>query len=252
MEQIFARLRQKAQEIGSRFPLPDFYLQYPEENSLSAQLFESDPLLAEIKNIVETHLENDFGHGMRHAVKVTLDAGALMLIEGGAVGYTKPYLQRRVLLVQSAGLMHDIKRKQKEHAINGARKARKLMQGFSFSPDEVDDICNAIRNHEAFKKTGAIRAPEGALLSDCLYDADKFRWGPDNFTDTLWDMIAFSKPTPAEFMRHYPKGMKGIERIKDTFRTVTGKKYGPQFIEIGLAIGEELYRILQAEFVSAP
>jgi hypothetical protein len=49
-------------------------------------------------------------------------------------------------------------------------------------------------------------------------------------------------------MARYPKGMQGIARIKSTFRTPTGKKYGPQFIDIGLAIGKELYDVIKAEF----
>jgi len=42
--------------------------------------------------------------------------------------------------------------------------------------------------------------------------------------------------------------MKGIARIKDTFRTETGKVYGPEFIDLGLAIGEKIYRFLQERF----
>jgi hypothetical protein len=35
--------------------------------------------------------------------------------------------------------------------------------------------------------------------------------------------------------------MKGIEKIKETFRTATGKRYGPEFIDQGLAIGNALF-----------
>jgi len=46
----------------------------------------------------------------------------------------------------------------------------------------------------------------------------------------------------------YPKGMERLYKIKSTFRTRTGKKYGPQFIDIGLAIGEDLLKVINAEF----
>ena len=49
-------------------------------------------------------------------------------------------------------------------------------------------------------------------------------------------------------MARYPQGMEGLEKIKTTFRTDTGKNYGPQFIDIGLAIGKELYEVIQSEF----
>ena len=87
-------------------------------------------------------------------------------------------------------------------------------------------------------------------LSDCLYDAEKFRWGPDNFTDTVWDMVAVHNPPLSDFIKYYPRGMRGIEKIKTTFRTATGKIYGPQFIELGITIGNMLYRTILDEFDS--
>jgi hypothetical protein len=94
----------------------------------------------------------------------------------------------------------------------------------------------------------SVNTPEGGLVSDCLYDADKFRWGPDNFTDTLWAMAAFRQPTLRDFVNLYPAGMKNLARIKSTFRTPTGRKYGPAFIDLGIAVGEELYRVITTEF----
>ncbi len=40
-----------------------------------------------------------------------------------------------------------------------------------------------------------------------------------------------------------------LENIKDSFRSDTGKKYGPRFIDLGLAIGEELYDVIMTEFI---
>jgi len=44
--------------------------------------------------------------------------------------------------------------------------------------------------------------------------------------------------------------MKGIAGIKDTFRTDTGKTYGPEFIDLGLRIGEKIYEFLQERFAA--
>jgi hypothetical protein len=49
-------------------------------------------------------------------------------------------------------------------------------------------------------------------------------------------------------LAHYPKGMEGIERIIATFRSQTGKEYGPEFIEIGISIGTRLYQELMKRF----
>jgi hypothetical protein len=151
-------------------------------------------------------------------------------------------------VVQSAGLLHDIKRKQREHAKLGAAHAREILKNFPLSLPEIEDVCRAIHNHEAFSRNMIATTAEGAMASDCLYDADKFRWGPDNFTDTLWDMISFYNPPLSKFMARYPRGMEGLEKIKATFRTPTGKRYGPQFIDLGQAIGQKLYEVIQAEF----
>ena len=99
-----------------------------------------------------------------------------------------------------------------------------------------------------FKKTDKSGSPEGVLVSDCLYDADKFRWGPDNFTDTIWAMVSFSNIPIAQFMDLYPEAMDKLAKIKSTFRTITGKKYGPQFIDIGLAVGKELFDVIHTEY----
>jgi hypothetical protein len=248
MDPIYTLIRNRARQIVSRFPIPDFYVDFSQDHHRSRQLVDTNPLIADLKIIVAEQIENDFGHGMEHAIKVTTDAGALMMIEGRNAGYDKRFQTRRVLLVQCAGLLHDIKRKHENHAIRGAESARKILKSFPFLPSEIEDICQAIRNHEAFKSTVPINTPEGNLVSDCLYDADKFRWGPDNFYYTVWDMVSFFNTPLSKFTELYPKGMKGLAEIKNTFRSKTGKTYGPQFIDIGLAIGEELFEVIQNEF----
>jgi len=252
METVYTRIRTIAREIVSRFPAPDFYKEEADAIASSRKLMQQSRHISDLRTIVTKHLEDDFGHGLQHAVKVSLEAGSLALIEGQRMPLSDLTIARQVLLVQCAGLLHDIRRKKKNHAIKGAEFTKKLLQDFPLSSREVGDICLAIQNHEAFKNKIEIDSARGKLISDCLYDADKFRWGPDNFTDTLWEMVSFLNPPLKTFIAHYPKGMKGLERIKQTFRTQAGQRYGPQFIDIGLAIGEELYRVIREEFVQPP
>ena len=248
MTPIYSRIREHAREIAARFPQPDFYQDHSQSHSFSENFLNNDPVITKLRHFLASHLEDNYGHGMEHATKVTLEAGVLMKIEGTASEYDKNLLEARMRVVQSAGLLHDIKRKSKDHARLGAAHARDVLQGYPFSSDEIEDIYRAIHNHEAFTDNLSIDTPEGQLVADCLYDADKFRWGPDNFTYTLWDMISLYDPPLTKFMQRYPKGMEGIAKIKSTFRTDTGKQYGPQFIDIGLAIGEELYQVIKREF----
>jgi hypothetical protein len=248
MDPVYLRLRECARQIVSKHPTPRFYEDFNHFVKQSRSLFNATSLIAELREFVAENVDDNFGHGMAHADKVSLDAGTLMLIEGNRIGYPGDEMSRRVLITQCAGLLHDIKRKQNDHAVEGAVFAREVLQSYRLSEDEIEDICQAILNHEAFKDTVEIKTPEGLLISDCLYDADKFRWGPDNFTDTLWSMIASFSPPLDQFIKRYPKGLAALTRIKSTFRTATGVEYGPQFIDLGLAIGEELYQTILKDF----
>jgi len=248
MDDIYIHIRELARKIASYFPIPDFYQDHERENDLSYQFFEENTVVSKLKSFIADCIDNNFGHGIHHVSKVTIDAGALMYIEGKSAGYPDDLIDRKVMILQCAGLLHDIKRKEKDHAVKGADAARKILQDYPLKPDEIDDICFSIRNHEAFKSTVEMNTAEGALISDCLYDADKFRWGPDNFTHTVWDMISVRNPPLNDFIDHFPKGMEGILKIKDTFRTATGKKYGPQFIDLGIAIGTRLLEAIQNDY----
>ena len=248
MKLIYARICKRARQIASRYPSPDFYQDHSLANKLSRQYFETNPFTVKLRAFVARELEDNLGHGLEHVSKVAMDAGALMIIENKLSGHSDDFINRRVILVQCAALLHDIKRKQENHAVLGATYAGRILKNYPFNSDEIDDICLAIRNHEAFKSIVKANTLESALVSECLYDADKFRWGPDNFTHTVWAMASFSKIHVVEFMELYPQGMEKITKIKQTFCTITGKKYGPQLIDIGLAIGEELFDTINTEF----
>ncbi len=248
METIYANIQNIARRIASGHSLPDFYKDHDPEVKCSLNVFSTNPLVVKLHRFVAEHLEDDYGHGLDHAMKVTLDAGALLFVESGPAGYTESFCNRRVVLLQCAGLLHDMKRKKKNHSVEGAAFARETLKDYSFTSGELDDICTAILNHEAFRETVESKTPEGQLISDCLYDADKFRWGPDNFTSTLWEMVSYRNPPFSEFVAHYPKGMQSLLKIRDSFRTETGKKYGPGFINIGISIGEELLGIIKSDY----
>jgi hypothetical protein len=214
MQPIYHQIRQRARQIILRHPTPDFYHDHSLDYEVSRKLFDSDLVIKKLLSFVAGTLEDDFGHGLMHAVKVSHDAGTLMVIEAQQSGYDKDRLSRLVCLVQSAGLLHDIKRKRKDHSTHAATHAKKVLKKYPFSSEEIENICGAIQNHEAFK---------------------------DNIE-------SYFNPPLIKFMDGYSQGMGKIKSIKTTFRTATGQKYGPQFIDLGLAIGEELYGVIKTEF----
>jgi hypothetical protein len=250
MEDIYGEMITVSRNIAASFPLPCFYTCCGHWMRLSRCLFSQDGRILRCRGIVRRELKNNYGHGLNHAEKVAVDAGALAQLEGSRRALQGSVRSRAEILAQMAGLLHDLRRGEKDHAHCSAMAAEKVLREFPFPREDKRVIVEAIANHEAFVEPQRIDSLLGQMVSDVLYDADKFRWGPDNFTFTLWEMVRFSHVPLVRLVRRFPKGMKGIARIKDTFRTEAGKKYGPEFIDLGLEIGEKIYQFLQVRFAA--
>lgn len=230
-----------SEEVASSVEQPRFYLDKAEEVELSFHSFEEDAMVRECMEIVAENFDR-LGHGLNHVRKVAVDAGALVLIE--AAGQAGDELDNLVRLAHLAGTLHDIKRSEPDHARKGAEAAALILADCELEDWEIRAVVVAIRNHEAFKDIEEIEEPAVRLISDALYDADKFRWGPDNFTQTVWSMIAPIDIPLSALLDHFVPSMGGIERIRSTFRTPTGREYGPDFIDRGLEIGMGIYNRL--------
>jgi hypothetical protein len=169
----YSRAIDLSRAIAAEVGTPRFYLERAREVALSRKLFADEPLIAAGLRIVAERGACP-GQGVIHVEKVAVDSGALVLIEEG--GKTSDVRVRRlVLLAHLAGIFHDICRTEREHAERGAEEVNKLLHSFSLQDSECADITDAIRNHEAFLPCR--RNPTGCasqLLSDVLYDADKF------------------------------------------------------------------------------
>lgn len=242
--ELYRAISEAAVNFAAGLQEVSFYTDFKEEVSLSSSLFDKQELIANCRTLVG-RTDNSYGHGNYHIYTVARDAGALAIIEAKRQGLPPREGTRLAVLAQISGLLHDIKRKEKNHAEAGALAAREYLISLSINERESDYIITAIRNHEAFKESIPTEGFEGATLSDALYDSDKFRWGPDNFTITLWSMLEYSHIRPEQLLAHYPKGIEGVIRIRDTFRSYTGKAYGPEFIDLGLKIGHEIYETLK-------
>jgi hypothetical protein len=251
MDEKIKQIKKQSRQIIVKFPEPLFYSDFNLSIKFSEDFIKNDNVIIKIQDFVNKSINTNFGHGIEHAKKVAIDTAVLMLIEGQNENYPAKYLKKRVRLAQCAGLLHDIKRTEKNHAKKGAKFVKEFLTQYTeFDSFDIRDISLAIENHEAFKKCKKIKNKDGLILSNCLYDADKFRWGPDNFTYTLWDILSCSKTDLSRFYENYNKGIKTIEKIKNTFKTKTGKKYGNEFIDIGLNIGKEIFKLLEKEINS--
>ncbi|MGC8719095.1 MAG: HD domain-containing protein [Thermodesulforhabdaceae bacterium] len=242
MNCFIEELVRKSCEFASRYQKPEFYIRFQAEVARSKHLYFTNPLIILLREAIEDRLEvsEKLGHGIYHSSRVAWDCAALLDIELKHSGNMSAQRDRILILGLAAGLLHDIARCEPNHAEVGAQEAAKILRLLPFTEDEIIFICRAIRNHEAFKRPVISPDPLGQLLSDCLYDADKFRWGFDNFTHTIWRMIEHQNLSVQDIIERFPWGIDGIRKIASTFRTPTGRQFGPEIIENGIAIGRDI------------
>lgn len=238
---IYHRLKEKAHSAAEKIGRPSFYRKYGRELKRSSAAFSKSGIIDICRSRIDESKLHP-AHGAEHLEKVAIEAGAVLRIEHEETGRPGGDIEGLMLCAQIAGLLHDVKRLEKDHTVSGSIEAGRILRGLDLSSSLKKYVTAAIRNHEAFKEVLASKNEQAKLISDSLYDADKFRWGPDNFTVTLWRILE-STDMPAETLYcSFREKMEWITRIKETFRTETGKKYGPEFIDFGIRIGDEIYK----------
>ncbi len=244
MNEVICKLQRQAQRIASKHPQPEFYSRFKAQLAAAKRLFYKHPGAVRLRKMVEPDYKEALGHGIIHCTRVSIDCAALILIETDGERMNPVAVERLMVMGIYSGILHDICRDEKNHGECGAEKAIEVLSPFSLSKNEIACVSNAIRNHEAFGPSAASESQSAQLVSDCLYDADKFRWGADIFTHTLWHMMDYQSLSPRGLIERFPWGMTGAIRVLETFRTPTGRQFGPQIIETGMEIGKEVYRYL--------
>ncbi len=238
---IFEKLKLEAKTYASSFNLT-FYDHFSPELAYSREIFFDHPLVMRCAQDVIPFLHDDYGHGVEHCKKVAIEAGAIVMAE---FFHSDANLCRHmVILAELCGLLHDICRLEPNHARESAELSRRILRDFPLSDSDKEMIYYAIASHEAFTPVSPPPGHLASLLSGALYDADKFRWGPDNFTTTLWEICDYQDWSLERIVEEFPKGIEIIRSISQTFRTNTGQIYGPEFIEAGLKIGNFIYQKL--------
>lgn len=237
---VYPKLQEIATNLARALPCPSFYGRHSPFLRRAEEALSNHEFIQKCRVFLdESQLE--CAHGVCHCEAVARDAGVIVLIEADELHLSRPDSESLFTAAIVAGLLHDIKRKEQDHAVRGSIEAEKILTKLGMGLRERQYIADAIRNHEAFQETFERDDAAGRLVSDALYDADKFRWGPENFTTTLWLMVKAHNTPPESLHRTFREKMKGIEKIKETFRTGTGKRYGPEFIDQGITIGNAIY-----------
>jgi hypothetical protein len=245
---IYDEMMSVSRRIAASFPCPHFYESCASELAESRRTYLQTPLVVRCREAIMDDLARNPSHGLDHAEKVSVDAGALVLAEGARINLEESDTAEAAVRAQIAGLLHDMRRGDEDHARSGAFAAGRLLHDIGMSEKDRQCVVQAIANHEAFVEPPVIPSVIDRLVSDSLYDADKFRWGPDNFTVTLWEMLRFGSQSIVALIPKFPEGMAGIARIKSTFRSHIGRDFGPEFIDLGLLIGSRIYEFLLERF----
>ena len=250
MEEIYKRMMAESRRIASTLKMPGFYTEHQRAVLTSKEIYDNNADVARCRQMIGHYLRDNLGHGMEHAEKVTIDVGVLVFVEGEKRFLELDEVKDAIVLAQLAGLLHDIKRTEANHAKASAREAAIKLRDFAMTARARKIIVQAISNHEAFVEPEKVSSFMGQMISDSLYDADKFRWGIDNFTETLWYMVDSQRASVESLTKNFSKGLESIRKIKGTFRTPTGKRYGPEFIDLGLEIGKRIYKHLLSHISS--
>jgi hypothetical protein len=236
-------MKNEAKVLAAKLDQPAFYTECAAEISHCNRNFFDNPVMLRLQEDVIPFLYDDASHGVYHAKKVAIEAGAIVLCE--TRGEDVERNRHLSYLAQMSGLLHDTCRLEDDHAAKGAEVALMILNDYPITDRDKEIITFAISDHEAFRERRSTDDPEAEIVANALYDADKFRWGPDNFSTTLWEMCDYNELSVKEILELFPVGLEKIKEISTTFRTRTGQAFGPEFIEQGLSLAPAIYRRLK-------
>ncbi len=243
MNKALSEFKREARKIAISLGTPDFHRACAADYDHSHEHFFDHPIIFRLREDVIPFLYDDYGHGIEHSKNVAIDAGAIALAESRSLD--KDLVRRMVLLAQISGLLHDICRLDLDHARHSAETSRRVLAAYDLSDEERDIVACAIASHETPGPVAPFGDPIRQLVSDSLYDADAFRWGPDHFVTALWEICDYQEWPMSAIIGRFPAAMERAMAKASGFRTVTGRTYGPELMERGGVIGRRMHKLLR-------
>jgi hypothetical protein len=251
MDQRIVDLKRRAREISSGRPQTAFSLDCAEELAHASTLFFEHPMMHRLQGDALGFLNEPYGVGVEHGKRVAIDAAALVLAE--PTGLDQEERRRLSLLAAMAGLLHDAMRHEEDHAELGADLVLRLLRGYPISSEERIHIAQAVALHETILPL-AEGGPESArLLAAAVFDADRFRFGPDFFAATLWELFGNEEWDLKDIAAALPKGRERAKAaLADGFRTELGRRYGPALLAEGLALADLYAPLFEQALADTP
>jgi hypothetical protein len=141
----YAEFRDITEQIAEAVGTPRFYIEKKEAVERSLHIFERNPVAQDLLVLLKDR-EDYPGHGILHITKVARDAGALVIIDGPGLAEGDA-LDRLIFLAHLAGILHDIRRSEPDHARRGAEAAGEILKTLDLKERESDAVIQAIANH---------------------------------------------------------------------------------------------------------
>lgn len=272
MDKRFSDFKHQARDLAAEIGRPRFERDYALRLSCARDMFFEHPMVLRLQEDLLPFLYDDYGHGVEHAKRVALDTATIVLAEAEVLGLDMGMARRLALLGELSGLLHDVCRVETDHPRRGAELARMILAEYELSNAEVEAIALSVKVHEEFRpapelrpellpdqRQGDVRHEDSStvLLAAALHDADIFRWGPDFFVTTLWEICDYEDWSNEEILSRFEPAMEHIRSLGATLRTSVGRTYGPEILDIGLRLAPRILvqarRALgQAEPLSQP
>ncbi len=176
----------------------------------------------------------EVGHGFGHLHNVAVLAAYIAELECKEKQLSKETAERLIRRTIIAGLLHDIERSkgfEKNHAIEGSKTAKLILNKCSIKDDFVPDI---ILHHDE-KEFAGLNNVEFDIPFGSIFDADHFNYGLER-KESFWTMKEKRGMPPEEVIHDY----KFLYEYRNAFKTSFGKKAGPRFIDFGIKIAKHI------------
>ncbi|MDQ7835668.1 MAG: HD domain-containing protein [Humidesulfovibrio sp.] len=242
MDLRILELKRRARDLAVSRAQSAFSLECAEELTYARDLFFDHPLLLRLQGDALGFLNEACGLGVEHGKRVAMDAAALILVEPS--GLSADERRRLTVLAEMAGLLHDALRHEDNHAEKGADLCLRILRGYAISPEERLWIAGAVAAHEKDGTQPQEAGEHARLLAGAVHDADIFRYGPDIFATTLWELCECDEWSLEQIAAAFPEGVRRAKALAGSFHTESGRRYGPPLLAEGVSLSEEYERML--------
>ncbi len=124
---IYDEMMNCSQGIATSFPDPRFYASCASQLADSHRIYQQAPLVCRCRKVIEQDLARNPSHGLDHAEKVAVEAGALVLAEDARIDLEGSVSFEVAALAHVAGILHDMRRGDEDHARSGSIAAGSLL-----------------------------------------------------------------------------------------------------------------------------